>query len=98
MLRKFATLMNWPEWACNSIAVLSVLVVFVYIVQTVSSKSSSKRSGMPSTQLNEFRWFQLKYLSVYLILMLADWLQGTNMYTLYSVSLFASFFVNCFVL
>ncbi|CAD7933645.1 unnamed protein product [Amoebophrya sp. A120] len=30
-----------------------------------------------------FRTFQLKYLSVYLTIMLADWLQGTNMYTLY---------------
>ena len=31
-----------------------------------------------------FRMFQTKYLAVYLITMLADWLQGTNMYTLYS--------------
>lgn len=34
----------------------------------------------------EFRMFQMQYLSVYLITMLADWLQGTHMYTLYSVS------------
>lgn len=27
--------------------------------------------------------FQWSYLSVYLTVMLADWLQGTNMYTLY---------------
>ncbi|KAJ1419018.1 hypothetical protein B484DRAFT_333619 [Ochromonadaceae sp. CCMP2298] len=32
----------------------------------------------------EFRMFQAQYLSVYLTIMLADWLQGTNMYTLYS--------------
>jgi L-lactate permease len=38
-----------------------------------------------------FRWFQLQYLSVYLLTMLADWLQGTNMYTLYSVSFESSF-------
>ncbi|CAM9632541.1 unnamed protein product [Pylaiella littoralis] len=30
-----------------------------------------------------FRRFQAKYLAVYLTVMLADWLQGTNMYTLY---------------
>ncbi|CAM9149613.1 unnamed protein product [Ectocarpus sp. 8 AP-2014] len=30
-----------------------------------------------------FRRFQYKYLVVYLTVMLADWLQGTNMYTLY---------------
>jgi hypothetical protein len=33
-----------------------------------------------------FRWFQLQYLAVFLTVMLADWLQGTNMYTLYAVS------------
>lgn len=32
---------------------------------------------------SEFFWFQFQYLSVYFIVMLADWLQGTNMYTLY---------------
>jgi MFS family permease len=31
-----------------------------------------------------FRLFQTQYLTVYLTIMLADWLQGTNMYTLYS--------------
>jgi hypothetical protein len=33
-----------------------------------------------------FRLFQVQYLTVYLIIMCADWLQGTNMYTLYAVS------------
>jgi MFS family permease len=33
---------------------------------------------------DSFFWFQLQYLSVYLIVMLADWLQGPNMYTLYT--------------
>ena len=30
-----------------------------------------------------FAAFQSKYISVYLVIMLADWLQGTNMWTLY---------------
>eukprot|EP00597_Dinobryon_sp_UTEXLB2267_P001631 CAMPEP_0170080960 /NCGR_PEP_ID=MMETSP0019_2-20121128/16952_1 /TAXON_ID=98059 /ORGANISM="Dinobryon sp., Strain UTEXLB2267" /LENGTH=415 /DNA_ID=CAMNT_0010295161 /DNA_START=193 /DNA_END=1440 /DNA_ORIENTATION=- len=34
--------------------------------------------------MKSFRLFQVQYLTVYLIIMLADWLQGTNMYTLYS--------------
>ena len=33
---------------------------------------------------SHFRSFQLNYLAVYLIVMLADWLQGPNMYTLYT--------------
>merc|ERR1719247_3659010 len=31
----------------------------------------------------EFRAFRNRYLVVYCVVMLADWLQGTNMYTLY---------------
>lgn len=42
---------------------------------------TADEEAMPST---EFRWFQLQYLSVYLVVMLADWLQGPNMYSLYS--------------
>merc|ERR1711871_1491972 len=33
--------------------------------------------------MGEFRQFQFRYLLVYYIIMMADWLQGTNMYTLY---------------
>lgn len=32
----------------------------------------------------EFRSFQRQYLTVYAIIMMADWFQGTNMYTLYA--------------
>jgi MFS family permease len=34
-------------------------------------------------QHNEFHRFRRQYLTVYLIIMLADWMQGTHMYTLY---------------
>eukprot|EP00392_Amoebophrya_sp_AT5.2_P000281 g281.t1 len=34
-------------------------------------------------QVEGFKTFQAQYLVVYLTIMLADWLQGTNMYTLY---------------
>lgn len=34
-------------------------------------------------QHKEFHRFRRKYLTVYLIIMLADWMQGTHMYTLY---------------
>ena len=45
------------------------------------AERAAEEEAVPST---EFRWFQLQYLSVYLIVMLADWLQGPNMYSLYS--------------
>jgi len=34
-------------------------------------------------KLDEFHVFRRKYILVYLIIMLADWMQGTHMYTLY---------------
>jgi len=52
-------------------------------------KKGREQGGMgmkseEATPTNEFRWFQLQYLSVYFVVMLADWLQGPNMYSLYS--------------
>ena len=48
-----------------------------------ASGGGSQSSSSPKASA-EFRWFQAQYLCVYLTVMLADWLQGTNMYTLYS--------------
>lgn len=79
--------LKWPQWALRLIASLSVLVITTGIFQQqidgekiVGDSSSKKRSNSRA-----FHLFQLQYLSVYLITMLADWLQGTNMYTLYTV-------------
>lgn len=68
---------NWPSWAVATLAALSLLLVMLQLlkpsakVDKVSDKSAS------------FRAFQRNYLLIYLIIQLADWLQGTNMYTLY---------------
>lgn len=42
-------------------------------------------AAMGPGRTREFRRFQAHYLAAFLVVMLADWLQGTNMYTLYSV-------------
>ena len=77
--------LGWPQWSLRTIGVLSFAVVCVSLFQFVSDTSSSTtEKGNRIKPSTEFRWFQLQYLSVYLTLMLADWLQGTNMYTLYS--------------
>jgi hypothetical protein len=85
--------LGWPAWSLRTIEALTVAVLVASVLQYVSeatatgSKSerqataASTKSPRPSMK---FRWFQFQYLSVYLIIMLADWLQGTNMYTLYS--------------
>jgi hypothetical protein len=106
--------LSWPSWALRLIGILSVLVILTLILQQFllsrelqRSVKKNKNDQPGATQTSfQFRVFQAKYLSVYLVTMLADWLQGTNMYTLYSVSLTATedicyiglFFVfSCFV-
>jgi MFS family permease len=56
------------------------------VVQKVIGKGQDDSSASPITgkAVPSFRAFQRRYLIVYYIIMLADWLQGTNMYTLYS--------------
>ena len=83
---------GWPSWAVNLIGSLLLLVLMAtFLQQYVAArefdvKSTHNRNNTTTTKVSiSFRIFQLKYLSVYLITMLADWLQGTNMYTLYSV-------------
>ncbi len=88
--------LGWPVWSCRSIEILSLIISLLFILQLFVSTDSSADSSdqrhktdlakTPKNKISEFRWFQLQYLVVYLIIMLADWLQGTNMYTLYSVS------------
>ncbi len=53
-------------------------------LQKRRSRSQEKRDIDTEHDQAHFRSFQLNYLAVYLIVMLADWLQGPNMYTLYT--------------
>lgn len=50
----------------------------------INSDLTKSEKTVAVKTLKSFRLFQVQYLTVYLIIMLADWLQGTNMYTLYS--------------
>lgn len=51
---------------------------------TSSSSSSNRRHKKTRHELHdEFNIFRHQYLAVYLVIMLADWMQGTHMYTLY---------------
>lgn len=68
---------GWPLWTVASIAVLGVIALLVQGSRSAQTKSVTKS--------NEFKKFQYNYLFIYLVIMLSDWLQGTNMYTLYMV-------------
>lgn len=86
---------GWPRWAVKTVLILFCVLGVVTGLQVMSEKGeasaaeSSRSKGRGRSQADEkektsFFWFQLQYLSVYLIVMLADWLQGPNMYTLYT--------------
>ena len=78
-------------WALRTIEVLTLVIALVAGAQFVAEgakppstvDTSGKQKKGRKVTVN-FRLFQAQYLSVYLVVMLADWLQGTNMYTLYS--------------
>jgi predicted MFS family arabinose efflux permease len=70
---------EWPAW------VLRTFMVLLPIAGALALGSKSETEGeKTSAQSAEFRAFRNQYLLVYCVVMLADWLQGTNMYTLYS--------------
>lgn len=74
------------SWALRTIEALSLVIFLIASVQYLVDKRqgpADKVTRKPKATLN-FRLFQAQYLSVYLVVMLADWLQGTNMYTLYT--------------
>lgn len=83
---------DWPAWASRTFLVLAGVTSTVALAERRLSKSAEEGKGngsktsdeQPSgARLAEFRAFQRQYLTVYTIIMGADWLQGTNMYTLY---------------
>lgn len=85
---------GWQPWAVSTLYILSALVIVFFVCDNSLSyyrmkKNESNGSLTASAKLDastrtSFRWFQCQYLLAYLLIMLADWLQGTNMYTLYS--------------
>jgi len=87
---------DWPEWAVTLLMIMTCLLVVTYFISSIftpADESSSKDAKMSNgkgsdavcqEQLHkDFDVFRRKYLVVYLIIMLADWMQGTHMYTLY---------------
>ena len=85
---------EWPAWAINLLLVmtgaLTVTLLMNYCYTPDDEMASAKdKVVLKSTNKThealrtEFNSFRNSYLSVYLVIMLADWMQGTHMYTLY---------------
>ncbi|CAM9531165.1 unnamed protein product [Scytosiphon promiscuus] len=89
---------EWPNWAVDTFISLSLCCAALVAGQWMYDRRRAP-AGPPTppgegddcdsevvletSATTRFRRFQYKYLVVYLTVMLADWLQGTNMYTLY---------------
>lgn len=96
ILLNTAVFFDWPTWVAKTVIILTCGISVISFLQlnslisafmTVFTVSPNAEPCMKQNTSISFRWFQVQYLTVYLLIMLADWLQGTNMYTLYSVSL-----------
>lgn len=75
---------DWPAWAFRTFVGLAGFTSCVWALQWKLSGNEDGSAAKPAgDKLPAFRAFQRQYLVVYVIIMTADWLQGTNMYTLY---------------
>mmetsp|Transcript_45777 Transcript_45777/g.111448 ORF Transcript_45777/g.111448 Transcript_45777/m.111448 type:complete len:499 (-) Transcript_45777:41-1537(-) len=84
---------RWPSWAVMPVFWSSLVCIVVFWLQKQihhhhAGKAGSKRQDDDDDDDEErpadFKAFQIQWLGVYLVTMLADWLQGTHMYTLYT--------------
>lgn len=90
---KIINFTGWPLWSCRSIEVLVSIVAVLSLLQVyidrIGGNDDCNDKGntllVHQGKRHQFRMFQVQYLVVYITVMLADWLQGTNMYTLYAV-------------
>jgi hypothetical protein len=90
----------WPLWASASCLGLLLCLLSLHTADKLfAAKRSRQRFGAATTRPDDeaFARFQQQYLAVYALIMLADWLQGTHMYSLYQVrsEVSASFIVCC---
>mmetsp|Transcript_5342 Transcript_5342/g.11723 ORF Transcript_5342/g.11723 Transcript_5342/m.11723 type:complete len:477 (-) Transcript_5342:139-1569(-) len=85
---------EWPSWAVNLLFTMTGALSFTLLTnyfytpddetETAEEKKLLKSTHKTHESLHkEFDTFRRSYLSVYLVIMLADWMQGTHMYTLY---------------
>ena len=74
------------EWAVGAFVVLVAVALLCMLVRLfVDSRAAQQKTTVTNqAKAADFASFQRSYLSVYVIIMLADWMQGTHMYTLYS--------------
>ena len=84
-----AAVHGWDHWSYKMLGLsLGVWVLLTLVSSQSSGKETENKKGEKGRAVevdSSFYTFQRQYLFVYYTVMLADWLQGTNMYTLYQV-------------
>ncbi|TYZ62617.1 hypothetical protein PybrP1_002377 [[Pythium] brassicae (nom. inval.)] len=73
---------SWPLWATASCGTLLTALLALHAGDRLL-KPSSKADGTPRQSSDAFVRFRRQYLAAYFLVMFADWLQGTHMYSLY---------------
>ena len=70
------------EWAIGAFAALSFVALLCSVIRLAVDRQAAQQqpTGTDQVKLADFASFQRSYLSVYVVVMLADWLQGTHMY------------------
>ncbi|KAG7346078.1 sugar transporter [Nitzschia inconspicua] len=86
---------DWPGWALDVLLIMTACLLVTMVLthfytpddekteDAMNSSSTAKAASARATLHKEFDSFRRKYIAVYLVIMLADWMQGTHMYTLY---------------
>jgi predicted MFS family arabinose efflux permease len=85
---------DWPSWAVKLLFVMTAALTCTLLANFFYTPDDEKETEEEQILLKskhkthqslhtEFDAFRRSYLSVYLVIMLADWMQGTHMYTLY---------------
>jgi Na+/melibiose symporter-like transporter len=66
--------------------IVTIIISSFYTPEDEKATSRSSPTALDSQKValhKDFDNFRHKYIAVYLVIMLADWMQGTHMYTLY---------------
>ena len=81
---EYGDAIQWPNWVGYTGLFLLVVLICMHVLDSGLKKhKDTMQSEIHNTK--EFYMLQQQYLSVYYLIMFADWLQGPNMYTLYQV-------------
>jgi predicted MFS family arabinose efflux permease len=68
----------------TALLMVTVLLTTLYGSDDRTAESSTNKEDIQKAALHkEFDSFRRSYITVYMVIMLADWMQGTHMYTLY---------------